>query len=66
MKKGDRPRAPVELIVRRVKKSGEIFEEKVLLIGYDEPIGLKEIKSKLNTVAKKLLSDDRKKKRSRG
>ena len=71
VKKGDSPRAPVELIVRRVEKSGSVLEEKNLRIGYDDPIDSKDIERKLNATTKKLLSnankklDSKKKKRSK-
>ncbi len=65
VRKGDHPHDPVELIIRRVIKSGEIREEKVLRIGYDEPIDPKEIKRKLNAATKKLLSDSKNKKRGK-
>ena len=65
VKKGDRPHDPVELIVRRVIKSGEIREEKVLRIGYDDPINDKEIERKLNDATQKLVSEVKKKKRKK-
>lgn len=65
VKKGDRPNAPIELIIRRVKKSGDIVEERILRINHDDIIEAKEIQKKLETATKKLLSDGKNKKRAR-
>jgi len=59
-KKGDHPQAPVELIVRRFDKAGEIREEKVLHFNYSDPVNPDEIERKLTESTKKLLSDNSK------
>lgn len=56
VKKGDHPREPVELIVRKVNKIGEVDEIKVLRIGHEEPIDESLIKEKLDAAAKQLAS----------
>jgi hypothetical protein len=48
IRKGDRPAEPLELIVRGYFGSGEYFEEKVLLINYDQSIDVKTVKKALS------------------
>lgn len=63
VKKGDHPREPVELIIRRVEKPNQVIEEKVLRIDYKDLISSEDIEKRLKVAAKKLLSDGEKKKR---
>jgi len=63
--KGDHPQAPVELIVRRFDKTGEIREEKVLHFNYSDPINPGEIERKLTESTKQLLSDNSKPRREK-
>jgi hypothetical protein len=59
VKKGDRASAPVELIVRRVEKGGELREEMVLRIGHNDPINPQDIEERLKDAAAKLLRTDK-------
>jgi hypothetical protein len=65
VKKGDHPRAPIELIVRRSTKSGKIREEKVLRMNYDDYVDYQEMGHKLNQAVNKLLSDSESKRRKK-
>jgi len=58
LKKGDHPQAPLELIVRRFDKAGEIREEKTLHFSYSDPVNSGEIERKLTESIKNLLSDN--------
>ncbi|SPF41422.1 hypothetical protein SBDP1_340001 [Syntrophobacter sp. SbD1] len=59
VKKGDTRSAPIELIVRRVEKDGEIREEMVLRIGHNDPINPQDIEERLKDAAEKVLRTDK-------
>jgi hypothetical protein len=52
---GDRPSAPLELIVRRVDRVGEFREEVVLRIGHTDPVDEKVIEKRLNEALGRLV-----------
>jgi hypothetical protein len=56
-KKGDRADSPIELIVRRTQKRGDITEEKVLHIGHRQNIDSSLIEAKLKEAASKLIKN---------
>lgn len=62
IKKGDGPQAPLELIVRRIQKDGEVTEETVLRIGPQDAIKPelidKRLKKSLTKLVKKERQDD--------
>lgn len=60
IEKGDNPTAPLELIVRRVQKAGEVQEEVVLRIGYHDIIKREEIEKDLKKSLSVLLSKNEK------
>ncbi|MCB9358026.1 MAG: hypothetical protein H6506_04240 [Calditrichaeota bacterium] len=51
---GDRPSAPLELIVRRSFSNGEYREEKVLRVEHHERLGADEVESKLEEAIRKM------------
>jgi hypothetical protein len=53
---GDHPSSPLELIIRRVQKNGEVLEEKVLRIPHDHLPKTKTLEHALNEAIKKLFS----------
>lgn len=60
IKQGDHRDSPLELIVRRVYKDGEVREEKVLRIGYQDTIKREEIEEGIKKSLQVLLSKDSK------
>jgi hypothetical protein len=57
IKKGDKPSAPVEIIVRRVDKQGDFTEEKVLSIKHTDPVKPATIEKHINQALKHLLEN---------
>lgn len=60
IKKGDQPQAPLELIMRRIKKNGEFIDERIIRINHDDLIEKKKLNKALEKAAKKLTQTDRK------
>jgi len=58
VKKGDRPRDPIEVIIRRVDQVGDFREEKVLRIEHADPVNDEQIGQALDQGARKLLKDE--------
>jgi hypothetical protein len=54
VKAGDRPREPLELIVR-TSRAGEVVEEEVLRFNPDDPVHVTAIRAALNEAAVKML-----------
>jgi hypothetical protein len=55
IKKGDRPSAPLELIVRRVDRGSEFREEVVLRVGHTDLIDEKVIQQRINEALDRLV-----------
>jgi len=58
IKKGDHPSAPIELIVRRVYKDGEVHEETVLRVAHNDVVDPTTIQKKLEACLAKLVKDE--------
>ena len=58
IRRGDHPSDPLELVVRRVEKDGEIREEIVLRIGHLDQVEVTEIEGVLNAAVAKLTKRD--------
>lgn len=58
MRKGDAPREPVEIIVRRTDCEGKFREEFVMRIGHDAPIDSNGIQRKIEKALNELVKKD--------
>jgi hypothetical protein len=67
IKAGDRPREPLELVVRTSRPGEGVVEEKVLRFNPDDPVHAAAVSTALNEAARKMLpsAPTRKKKRTR-
>ncbi len=59
IKKGDHPQSPLELIVRRTQKDGQLEEEIVLRIGHHDNVKAGMIEERLNESLSLLLKKDK-------
>jgi len=55
VKSGDRPKDPVEVIVRRVGDGEKFVEETVLRIGHNDPVDRAAIKRRINAALKRVV-----------
>jgi hypothetical protein len=62
--RGDHPREPLELIVRRTEDGGKCREQIVLRIGHEESVDDKRIQGELVKALRKLATDKKPRKRS--
>jgi hypothetical protein len=56
LKKGDRPKEPLVLIVRRVNEKNEYREDVILRIGHDDPVDSAVIEKELTAAIKGILN----------
>lgn len=66
IKVGDRPREPLELILRTSRPGDEVVEEKILRFNPNDPVHAKTIQSLLDTVTRKMLPPPAPQRKKRG
>jgi hypothetical protein len=54
VKSGDRPNAPLEVVVRRVGDGDQFVEETVLRIGHTDPVDRADIEAQINAALKRV------------
>lgn len=59
VEQGDHPCSPIELILRRIDKRGQLREEKILRIGHSDHIDPSEIERKLSERANEIIVDEK-------
>lgn len=57
-KKGDRPNAPIELVIRRIGEKDRYFEETVLRFDRDDAVDSREIEAGINAALKTMAKNE--------